>query len=524
MIKYLLIVFNSFILFLFGIFNADNGITVTSKIPASMVVGREVAVELTVTKGAMSGFAKLQMELPEGFTVKEAEEKGATYTFNAGIAKWVWAVLPTENEFTIKLTLVPLAESIGLRTIIAKYSYVENNVKQVVEMTPAEVKVLAEGDAGAESAIAAEAKPEPIAPAAPEKTPESPVLPAQVTSNIESPGSIQLKRSIARVSATEYEVQIRIFKGATKGFARYSDGLPQDVVVKSGKTDGSSYSIADGKIKFVWVNVPEKDTLLVSYIISSKRIQAIELKGEYTYLEDNQSKKEEIEIQSLAFETPLGGEKVIESPADVMVASPSKKQKTPKKSPETKPVIAEAGQKPAAESKKGKTAETSSLTPEAEQKTAAAPKKEKTSSKKAPETKSVKAEPAPKLATGSKKEKGKSKDKSPAVNEIEASAATMVYEDGMIYQVQIGAFTKRAVTTDKLEKRFNLTEPINSEMTGGFTKFMVGSFKEYLGARDHREKIITENKIKSSFVVAYNNGKRITVQEALSITNQKWYK
>ena len=60
-------------------------------------------IEITLTKGDLSGFAKLQMELPTGFTVKEAEEKGATYTFREGIAKWVWAVLPSENEFTIKL-------------------------------------------------------------------------------------------------------------------------------------------------------------------------------------------------------------------------------------------------------------------------------------------------------------------------------------------------------------------------------------------------------------------------------------
>ena len=460
-------------------------------------------IEITLTKGDLSGFAKLQMELPTGFTVKDAEEKGATYTFREGIAKWVWAVLPSENEFTIKLILRPTTESIGLRTITAKYSFVQNNVKQVVEMKPVQVSVLAESEGGNEQVSVAAASTETLSAAAsptsvtppntassiavspntvspiavtPGSVASAAMLPAQVTSNREKPGAIYLLRSVNKLSATEYEVQISIVKGSTKGFARYSDVLPQDVVIKSGKTGGASYSLADGKIKFVWVNVPDKDSLMVSYIISSKRSQTIELIGEYTYLEDNQSKKKEIEIQSLSFETPLGNEKGLDAGSDsrketAVVNEKKKETKSQKKTPETKPVIAEPLQK-----------------------SAAAPRKEK--------------------------EKSTNKKKLQTVSP-ETSVANA---GGMLYQVQVGAFAKKMVTTEKLEKRFKIIETINSEMSGGYTKFMVGNHREYKEARDHREKIIDENKIKSSFVVAYNDGKRITVQEALSITNQKWFK
>jgi cell division septation protein DedD len=210
--------------------------------------------------------------------------------------------------------------------------------------------------------------------------------------------------------------------------------------------------------------------------MSSKRSQTIELIGEYTYLEDNQSKKKEIEIQSLSFETPLGNEKGLDAGSDsrketAVVNEKKKETKSQKKTPETKPVIAEPLQK-----------------------SAAAPRKEK--------------------------EKSTNKKKLQTVSP-ETSVANA---GGMLYQVQVGAFAKKMVTTEKLEKRFKIIETINSEMSGGYTKFMVGNHREYKEARDHREKIIDENKIKSSFVVAYNDGKRITVQEALSITNQKWFK
>jgi hypothetical protein len=454
-------------------FNGDNGISVTSTIPSSMAGGKEVTLEITVNKGAMNGFAKLQLDLPAEFEVKSAEEKGATYTYNEGIAKWVWAVLPSENEIVIKVVVVPSAANLGPKTISAKYSYVENNVKQVVEMVPVEVNVLSEVD------FAAGNNPNPsTASNASLSVPDtSAKLAAAVTSNIETPGNISIKRKIERLSSTDFEVSLSIAKGSTKGFARYSDLLPPDVSVKGNKMDGASFSLADGKIKFVWVNVPEKDTLHISYVISSSRIQVVEIKGEYSYLEDNQSKNQEAEYQSIAFETPA----TIDSAPKSDIASDEKKNADlgtiakkdstpPTKQPETKPVIARPDSTAVA---KGK-------------------------SKKSPTAKKPAAKSTP--------------------------APSTVSSDGMVYHVQIGAFTKRKVTAEKLEKKFNVTESISSEMAEGYTKFMVGTHIEYKDARDHREKMIAENKIKSSFVVAYNQGKRITVQEALSITNQKWYK
>src|SRR4051812_34005701 len=113
MIKYLFIVINSLSLFIFSLFN-DDGVTLTGTIPAAMVTGQEVAIELTVNKGSMTGFAKLQLELPEGFTVKGSEDKGSNYSYNDGIAKWVWAVLPEENEITVKVVLVASEAAIGV--------------------------------------------------------------------------------------------------------------------------------------------------------------------------------------------------------------------------------------------------------------------------------------------------------------------------------------------------------------------------------------------------------------------------
>ena len=68
-----------------------------------------------------------------------------------------------------------------------------------------------------------------------------------------------------------------------------------------------------------------------------------------------------------------------------------------------------------------------------------------------------------------------------------------------------------------------MNENVNTEMHEGWIKYTVGKYDMYKMARDHRVEIWNKTKIDDAFVTAYNNGQRITVQEALMIANQKWF-
>jgi hypothetical protein len=94
-------------------------------------------------------------------------------------------------------------------------------------------------------------------------------------------------------------------------------------------------------------------------------------------------------------------------------------------------------------------------------------------------------------------------------------------ETGVSYKVQVGAGHQK-VANNYFASKFNLTDGISTENHEGWVKYVVGSFNEYKLARDKRNNV--RAKIKTAFVTAYNSGKRITVQEALMISNQKWYK
>jgi hypothetical protein len=237
-------------------------------------------------------------------------------------------------------------------------------------------------------------------------------------------------------------IQVTINKSSTTGFARYSDVLPKGMSVESVITDGSSFSIADGKVRFIWVSAPAREVLNIEYTLVARNVTQVRLKGEYSYLDANRTRK--FEFATETFDVPVQGRKKEENKA----VSTSQPQKTSTK------------------------------------------------------------ESVP------RKSRKKEKDEV-----VKAASATPV--SGIVFRVQVGAFKSKRASASRLKKKFKLTVPLMSEMADGYTKYMTGEHRDYNDARKQKDKIVTQNGIRSAFVVAYNNGKRITVTEAKALLTQQ---
>jgi len=460
MIKPLVILFNTVSVFLFGFFFGDTPVTVTGNFPKAAKPNTEYPVEIKVNKGSVSGFAKLQVEVPQGVTLKEVESKGGNFSFAAGIGKIIWTATPGDAEFTVKFMMVSDASVSGSKTIASKFSYVNNNAKEVVEMTPAEVTFGDGAEPVAVSSTDTQSKPVESTAAA-----TQPVTTSNATPSFDNPveptSNVICSRTISNgATANEINVEVKIKKPSIKGFAKYQEVLPVGYNAKGVKTNGSSFSVSDGKAKFVWVSLPPEDEMIISYVLEKGPSAAADARlegGEFSYLESDQTKKVKLPAEPLV-NTGNSQPIVNNTPVTQTTAEPTNTTAVTT----TEPVVNNA-------------------------------------------TEPVKTTSEPVKTT------------------TEPVSTNVAKKEGnVLYSVQVGAF-RNAIQSDVLSKKFSISETIKSEMAEGYSKFIVGNFNEYKQARNHREDI-KQKGCNSAFVVAYNGAKRITVQEALMITSQKWYK
>lgn len=445
MLKFAILFFNTIALLMYQLFFAD-GITVTQKAPSTAKAETEFTIELTIKKGSTTGFAKLQQELPAGFTAVEDKNSGASFTFNNQNVKFIWMSLPNEQEFKVSYK-VKVAEGVtGDQIIGGKFAYVTDNQKQNVEINSVTISVTGDGSTASNttkstttSDTPADTKTTTTSDTPPDtQTGTDNTTASNTTSTPAGDGSLTCVRNAPANAAGEFVVEVTVNKGNLTGFAKLVENLPTGFTASSVESSGATFSFTDQKVRYIWVSLPPQPEFKISYKVKIKGFSGdSQIDGVFSYIENDETKKFTLPTNSIFVKEGSGS-----------VASTDTKTKT--KNNDT-------------------------------------PKNNDTY-----------------LSLSNN-----------------LSATNVSAPQGKVnYKVQIMALQNRR-SASTVGRILNVSESIQTEDADGLRKYVVGMHGEYKEARDHRETVKARGVV-APFVTAYNKGKRITVQEALMVSNQSW--
>lgn len=453
MVKQLILYFNLISLSLITILLSD-GIEIETNLPKEIVKDSTYIVDVVIKKGDLFGFAKYQQDFPEGFDVKPVETSEASFTYADGKMKFIWMALPEEDEVKITYALTAY-EGAPLEALVeGKFSFIADNQRKSYDIPNQTIIIKSQ-------------------------EPEEEKIPAIATVN----------RVVKPLANNTYEVSLTIDKQGVYGFSKLEEHLPDGAEAEVLNNQKAVFSQVDERAKFVWMSIPEEQTLTVTYKVKFNEdigdaLRAME--GNFAYLDESQTK-------SVA----------VQSDAPLMAENVSNEETIPAEEPEVAPDEEE------------EVAEVVEEEPEAEEPVQApSPIAEEPVQEEIEEVEEVaQVEPEP--------------TKQAPVQPVKKQPVTSMPnpETGISYRVQIIAGHK-VVDEAYVKKTYKYSDGFITFNHEGWIKYLTAdNYSVYKQARDKREALIdAQHNFPGPFVTAYNAGERITVQEALMITNQQWFK
>lgn len=116
-------------------------VSINTILPASAEPGGEFTVEVTINKGSIAGFGKLQQNLPEGLIASVIDAKGGNFSFREQVVKIIWMSLPPGTEYTASYKVSVDSDVSGEQTITGKFQYLQNNERTAVELDPSVISI-----------------------------------------------------------------------------------------------------------------------------------------------------------------------------------------------------------------------------------------------------------------------------------------------------------------------------------------------------------------------------------------------
>lgn len=406
MLKLLSIILSaSSLVFLSNLLDDSEGVKVTVEMPEHTVAGEDFLVTLTIHKGNVLGFARIQQFLPEGFAAEEVESNMAQFITDSNSVKFIWMQMPEGESFSVSYKVRTGAHKRGLQVLNGVLVYIEDEKTEQYVLPPAEINLGTKAELQALSA-----RPD-----------------------------VERKLFATVAELNEYRVELSIRPNRMESAAQFIDRIPEGYEAFEELSHGAEFSFSQGSVRFSWKEMPSDSVFKITYLVrSAQRRTAPAINGMLVY--GNSAMDLELDSADMNDELLEQAMKVTENQADLIVDE----------------LLANENEK-------------------------------KTQS-----------EPQPTAAVS-------------AVNIPSAKS-------GIYYKVQIAATIKSPARDNAwFGKYYKLNEPVDLTYHDGWKKYLVGTFDNYQEANRHKK--TTRQKVADAFVVAYQDGNRISVKDAIAAKN-----
>jgi hypothetical protein len=435
-------------------------ISIHLNVPEQINAGTEIKVEITLDKGKLSGFSRFQMELPNGLTATNIQSANADFSFKDQKVRLIWLRMPEDETITVAFSIKCDDRLKGNFDLTGKLSYIDNNERKSIDIQPKTLTIVP--NPGIDPNLLVDIKDfgKSIYQA---YGPSS----GQIACVRQKPGTL---------NKNEYIVTLLVNKESLKKYAKIEEIIPKGFTAININSKDGIFAFKDNKVKYLWMNLPADPYFTVSYkLITANKETTPLITGTFSYMDDNNTLSVPIleKDVDLAKLTPEMVKTILQAPTSlVAITGPSKDNNI--KTDSSKQTI----QNQVA----------------------------------ANNLKTIGIQPGTKQT-----------------NQLNTTVPTdnthllAPQSVGISYRVQIAAGHK-PINIKRYFNKYKLENSVVKEQHDGWIKYSLGGFTVYKDARDYRTHIWNTTPITDAFVSAYNEGKRITVQEALMIANQKWYK
>lgn len=470
----------SLLLFL-GMFFSGDAVRLSMDVQKEVRAGEEFEVSIRVDKGDLESFARFQVELPRGLVSTGGKAMNANFESDGQTVRFVWLRLPQAPTFEINYTVSVDGRLRGDFSLGGEFSFISENTRKTVSLTNATVTI----------------KPS-------RNTPASQQLDiAEYQKSIPAQRDLSLARSQVRCvremprpmgEGNDQIVRLLVSREQQMKFAKIEEQIPAGYTAEPIETQEAIFTQEGNQVKFLWMTLPNDPLFIVSYrLIPPALMQPVpfDLSGRLSYMQDESTHMIEIVQRDVSLENMSIGEleRLVRTVPMTLLDEKGNRSST---------LPSSAG---------GTVASGGRLVPQG-------PSSGGVDIPVRYQQISDDIGQGGKASTG-----GRASQRQP----INMEKYLLQPEEGVYYRVQVAA-GHRPVNISSYFRRLALHADVKTERHEGWYKYSVGSFKEYKQARDYRTEVWNTTKIGDAFVAAYNNGKRITVQEALMITSQKWYR